>query len=196
MYTGSAGMVAQMHRMDILSNNLANVDLNGYKRDTAIHKSFPELLIRRANDNGVYKFPFGSADMFPVVGKLGTGVELNESYTDFTQGAMKETGNSFDLALEGEGFFVVQTPQGERYTRTALLPSAKRVCFLLKTVSPFSVKMGRYGSKEQLHHRSGRKNLPKCYLCWRSGTDGSSRRERMGEHRVGRPSAGDGFPPH
>lgn len=136
MYTGSAGMVAQMHRMDILSNNLANVDLNGYKRDTAIHKSFPELLIRRANDNGVYKFPFGSADMFPVVGKLGTGVELNESYTDFTQGAMKETGNSFDLALEGEGFFVVQTPQGERYTRNGSFTLGKEGLLLTKDGFP------------------------------------------------------------
>ncbi|MFP4562862.1 MAG: flagellar basal-body rod protein FlgF [Spirochaetia bacterium] len=117
LYTGASGMVAQMHRMDVLSNNLANVDLNGYKRDTSVHKAFPELLVRRMNDDGVYKFPFGSADMAPVVGKIGTGVEMNEAYTVFSQGALKETENSFDLALEGEGFFTVLTPEGERYTR-------------------------------------------------------------------------------
>ena len=71
IYTGAAGMVAQMHRMDTISNNIANVDLNAYKRDTSIHKSFPELLIRRSYDNGVYVFPMGSADIAPIVGKLG-----------------------------------------------------------------------------------------------------------------------------
>ncbi len=136
MYTGAAGMVAQMHRMDILSNNLANVDLNGYKRDTAIHKAFPELLIRRMNDNGVYKFPFGSADIAPIAGKIGTGVEMNESYTDFTQGALKETENSFDLALEGEGFFVVQTPAGERYTRNGSFTLGKEGMLLTKEGYP------------------------------------------------------------
>ncbi len=136
MYTGAAGMVAQMHRMDILSNNLANVDLNGYKRDTAIHKAFPELLIRRMNDNGVYKFPFGSADIAPIAGKIGTGVELNESYTDFTQGSLQETGNSFDLALEGEGFFVVHTPAGERYTRNGSFTLGKEGMLLTKEGYP------------------------------------------------------------
>jgi flagellar basal-body rod protein FlgG len=110
-------MVAQMHRMDALSNNLANVDVNGYKRDLSVHKAFPELLLRRMNDDGLYKFPFGSVETAPLVGRLGTGVELNELYTVYTQGALKETKNPFDLSLEGKGFFVVQTPEGERYTR-------------------------------------------------------------------------------
>jgi len=117
LYTGASGMVAQMHRMDAISNNLANVDLNGYKRDMAVHKAFPELLLRRMNDEGVYKFPFGSVDTTPIVGKLGTGTELNEIYTVFSQGALKGTGNPFDMALEGEGFLSVATPEGERYTR-------------------------------------------------------------------------------
>jgi flagellar basal-body rod protein FlgF len=117
LYTGASGMVAQMHRMDAISNNLANVDLNGYKRDTAVHKAFPELLLRRMNDEGVYKFPFGSVDTTPIVGRLGTGTELNEVYTVFSQGALKGTENPFDLALEGKGFLSVDTPEGERYTR-------------------------------------------------------------------------------
>jgi flagellar basal-body rod protein FlgG len=117
MYTGASGMAAQMHRMDTIANNLANVDVTGYKRDTAISKAFPELLLRRMNDNGVYKFPFGSAEYPPVVGMIGTGVEMNEAYTVFSQGAFKETNNVFDIALEGEGFFTIQTPDGERYTR-------------------------------------------------------------------------------
>jgi flagellar basal-body rod protein FlgG len=51
------------------------------------------------------------------VGKLGTGVELNESYTVFTQGALKQTDNPFDLALEGKGYLTVQVGGEERYTR-------------------------------------------------------------------------------
>jgi flagellar basal-body rod protein FlgG len=117
LYTGASGMIAQMGRIDVLSNNLANVDTPAYKRDTTIMKAFPEMLIRRVNDDGVRVIPPGSYDLMPVVGKLGTGVEINEVFTRFTQGAFKQTGNNFDLALEGEGFFAVQTPEGERYTR-------------------------------------------------------------------------------
>jgi flagellar basal-body rod protein FlgF len=118
LYTGAAGMVVQMHRLDQVANNLANVDLNGYKRDIAINKAFPELLMRRMNDNGVYVLPIGSIDSGPMIGPVGTGAELNEVYTVFTQGPLKPTENPFDLALEGQGFFAVMVPdQGERYTR-------------------------------------------------------------------------------
>lgn len=117
IYTGAAGMIAEMHRMDIVSNNLANVDRPAYKYDTAIFKAFPEMLISRINDDGVVKLPLGSYDVAPIVGKIGTGVEMNESYTRFEQGAMKQTENRFDLALDGPGFFVIDTPAGERYTR-------------------------------------------------------------------------------
>ncbi len=117
LYTGASGMVVQMHRMDTIANNMANVDTTGYKRDTAVMKAFPQMLIRRLNDNGVYKFPFGSADTAPVVGELGTGASLNEVYTVFTEGSLKQTGNPFDLAIEGRGFFAVETPRGIRYTR-------------------------------------------------------------------------------
>jgi flagellar basal-body rod protein FlgG len=110
-------MRAQQFRLDAVANNLANVDVDGYKRDVAAFKAFPELLLRRTDDDGVYHHPFGSADAAPIVGKLGTGVELNELYTDFVQGAMKETQSDFDIALDGRGFLAVATPWGERYTR-------------------------------------------------------------------------------
>ncbi len=117
LYTGASGMVVQQNRLDEIANNLANVDLNGYKKDTAIEKAFPELLIRRMSDDGVYRFPMGSVDTTPIVGRLGTGVETNEVYTNFEQGAMKQTENDFDLALEGGGFMTVRTERGERMTR-------------------------------------------------------------------------------
>jgi flagellar basal-body rod protein FlgG len=110
-------MRAQQWRLDAIANNLANVNTDGYKRDVAAFKAFPELLIRRQDDDGVYLHPFGSADAAPIVGKMGTGVELNELYTCFEQGSFKETSSDFDIALDGKGFFAVSTPWGERYTR-------------------------------------------------------------------------------
>ena len=109
-YTGASGMNAQQARLDAISNNLANVDTTGYKKDVAISKSFPELLMRRMNDDGVIVNELGSYDVAPVIGKLGLGVETNELYTIFEQGFT-------DMALSGEGFFAVSTPNGERYTR-------------------------------------------------------------------------------
>ena len=116
-YTGASGMRAQQWRLDAVANNLANVDTDGYKRDVASFKASMELLLRRTDDDGVYHLPFGSADAMPIIGRLGTGVEVNELYTCFVQGAPKETQSDFDLMLEGNGFFVVATPYGERYTR-------------------------------------------------------------------------------
>jgi flagellar basal-body rod protein FlgG len=75
------------------------------------------MLMHRINDDGVRMIPIGSYDLMPVVGKLGTGVEVNEIFTEFSQGAFKRTENNFDMALEGRGFFSVLTPEGERYTR-------------------------------------------------------------------------------
>ena len=116
-YIGSSGMNAQQTRLDAISNNLANADTTGFKRDIAVSKSFPELLMRRMNDDGVYETPFGSADVAPIIGKIGLGVETNELYTDFEQGSFKQTSTHTDMALSGEGFFAVETPSGERYTR-------------------------------------------------------------------------------
>lgn len=116
-YTGASGMNAQQNRLDAISNNLANVDTAGYKRDITVSKSFSELLIRRTNLDGVYETPFGSAEAAPVIGKLGLGIETNENYTDFAQGSFRQTDQNTDVAFGGKGFFAVQTPLGERYTR-------------------------------------------------------------------------------
>lgn len=122
MYTAASGMLAQQFRLDTISNNLANALTTGYKRDESIDKAFPELLIRRTDEHTV-KFPYrirpsvGSIDKAPVIGTLGTGVEQNEIFTVQEQGSLRETNNPADIALHGNGFFVVDTPHGERYTR-------------------------------------------------------------------------------
>jgi flagellar basal-body rod protein FlgG len=117
IYTGASGMIAQQSRLDTVANNLANVDKTGFKKDLTVFKTFPEMLIRRLNDDGVGITPAGSYDTMPYVGKMGTGVEVNEVYTQFQQGSLQRTENNFDLALEGRGFFSLATERGERYSR-------------------------------------------------------------------------------
>jgi len=117
IYTGATGMIAQEARLDAVANNLANADKTGYKRDLAVFKSFPDMLMRRVNESGESVTPAGSYDAMPVVGKMGTGVEVNEVYTQFDQGSMERTESNFDLAIEGRGFFTVATERGERFTR-------------------------------------------------------------------------------
>lgn len=117
IYTGASGMLAQERRLDVVSNNLANIDKTAYKKDQTVFKAFPDMLIRRINESGLGIMPLGSYDTMPIVGKMGTGLEVNEVYTQFTQGALQRTDNNFDFALEGQGFFTVLTERGERYTR-------------------------------------------------------------------------------
>jgi flagellar basal-body rod protein FlgG len=148
IYTGASGMRAQQWRLDAVANNLANVATDGYKKDVTSFKAFPELLLRRMDDNGVYLHPFGSADVAPIIGRLGTGVELNELYTNFTQGAPRETLSDFDLMLEGRGFFAVATPYGERYTRNGSFVLGKEGYLVTKDGFPVLGENGFINIKE------------------------------------------------
>jgi flagellar basal-body rod protein FlgG len=141
-------MRAQQFRLDAVANNLANVGTDGYKRDVASFKAFPELLIRRQDDDGVYKHPFGSADAAPIVGKMGMGVELNELFTSFDQGAFKETSSDFDVALDGKGFFCIDTPWGERYTRNGSFHLGKEGLLETKEGYPVLGENGYINVKE------------------------------------------------
>jgi flagellar basal-body rod protein FlgF len=118
LYTATSGMLAQWNNMNVISNNVANASTTGYKKDVAQFKAFPEMLLRRLYDDGVHNFNMGSYDTAPVIGKLGTGVEVNDVFTDFSQGSnLRRTDNDFDLSLVGKGFFVIDTDRGHRYTR-------------------------------------------------------------------------------
>lgn len=135
-YIGSSGMNSQQNRLDAISNNLANVDTAGYKRDVTVSKSFPELLLRRSQADGVYLTSMGSGDAAPIIGKLGLGVETNENYTEFEQGSFRSTNSKTDIALSGEGFFAVETPIGERYTRNGNFILGKEGILLTKDGYP------------------------------------------------------------
>jgi flagellar basal-body rod protein FlgF len=103
MYSAVSGSLAAMRKLDVISNNLANVNTPGYKRDKM---SFEGLLAGPANPPAV---PQGStAD--PILQK-------ENNYIDYASGPTSQSGNPFDLALDGEGFFAVTTPEGTAYTR-------------------------------------------------------------------------------
>jgi len=107
LYTGASGMVAEALRTDVISNNLANVNTAGYKKDVAITKEFSNILLSRINDG----------KDAPVIGGVGLGTIVDEVATIHSAGMMRNTGNDFDMGIEGKGFFTVETPQGRRYTR-------------------------------------------------------------------------------
>ncbi|HHY37011.1 MAG TPA: flagellar hook-basal body protein [Firmicutes bacterium] len=115
LYTSASGMAAQLKAQDVSANNLANASTAGFKKDIPAFAAFPELFLYRLND-GVTG-AVGTSPLPAPVGTLGTGVNLEEVVTGWSQGALQETGRELDFALDGTGFFVVNTPRGRRYTR-------------------------------------------------------------------------------
>jgi flagellar basal-body rod protein FlgG len=103
MYSAVSGNIAAMERMDVIANNLANINTAGFKKDRMI---FDSMLNSAKNPT----LSAGSVTDAPVLS--GYSIE-----TDFSAGPQKQTGNPLDLALDGSGFFVVNTPQGKAYTR-------------------------------------------------------------------------------
>ncbi|MGI5970211.1 MAG: flagellar basal-body rod protein FlgF [Oscillospiraceae bacterium] len=111
LYTAATGMAVQRANMDVLTNNIVNASTAGFKRDGLITSSFDEVMIERLN--GPYR---GNANN--EVGPYSFGAHIDQVYTDFSQGSTESTGKQTDLAIYGDGFFAVETPAGERYTRS------------------------------------------------------------------------------
>lgn len=116
LYTAYTGMVNEQHRMDVLTNNLANADTIGFKKEGATSQSFDSILAYKIKD---------ASEGYRLARNIGVnnpGVKIGEGYTDFSEGSLRNTGNTFDLALTDAGFFVVEftNKAGEtsiKYTR-------------------------------------------------------------------------------
>ncbi len=120
LYTAASGMLTQEMRLDVATNNIANVNTQGYRPDRAVVSSFDTLLLQRMYDPTQIPFdPMArKIDPMPTVGRLGTGCYVSEINTNFNaEGPIEVTGKPLDLAVCGTGFFSVQTAQGVRYTR-------------------------------------------------------------------------------
>jgi flagellar basal-body rod protein FlgG len=92
-------MLANSRKMDVITNNLTNVETVGFKTDTMTTRSFRDMLISRLYDPSVYQYRH--------VGPLNLGIHVDQVFTEFSQGSFEETRHPTDMAIVGEGFFVV-----------------------------------------------------------------------------------------
>ena len=100
LYTAHSGMINEQKRLDVLSNNLANADTNGYKKEGTTSQTFADELAIRIKDTSYNKRAKG-------LGTMSMGVHIGETYTDYSQGNYKVTDNQTDFAINGNGFFAV-----------------------------------------------------------------------------------------
>ncbi len=110
--TAATGMDAQQTMVDSIANNLANINTNGFKRSNVNFQDLLYLKIREAGRE------VSSGVTAPAGLEIGSGVRMASTNKIFTVGELQSTGNDFDLAIQGDGFFQVTMPNGDlRYTR-------------------------------------------------------------------------------
>lgn len=105
LYVALSGALARLHEIEVVSNNLANADTVGFKRDRTSFTAALETALRTPDQKIT---PGATAKVFTGVG---------EERFDPSPGPTEQTGAPLDVAIEGEGFFEVETPEGPRYTR-------------------------------------------------------------------------------
>lgn len=108
-YNLTSGILSQGRRLDVIANNMTNLSTAGYKAETYTDSTFQEVLISRVGNK--YR---GGAE---VIGQESYILAPDQLYVDYTQGILEETGLNLDFAIEGEGFFAIQTDNGVEYTR-------------------------------------------------------------------------------
>lgn len=104
LYPVLSGALSQEKRLEVITNNLANVNTAGFKKDLPLFEGIGLAAGPGAGPNG-------------SINPTPTFEMLRQTFTDFTPGPVRMTGEPLDLAIDGEGFFAVQTPGGVRYTR-------------------------------------------------------------------------------
>lgn len=112
LWSASSGMTAQQLNVDVIANNLSNVNTNGYKKSRV---EFKDLIYETLRRPDVYQLGQGT----PVALQVGHGVRPSATTKTFKQGSLAQTDNTFDVAIEGEGFFMIEKPDQEDpvYTR-------------------------------------------------------------------------------
>src|SRR4051794_35620524 len=116
LWIAKTGLDAQQTHLDVIAGNLANVNTNGYKRSRAV---FEDLLYQTMRQPGAQS---SQQTQLPTGLAIGTGVRPVATARIHTQGNLQQTGNSLDLAVNGQGFFQVLMPDGTTaYTRDGSL---------------------------------------------------------------------------
>lgn len=118
LWPAVSGAMARDQQIEVISNNLANVNTNGFKRDDI---SFKEYLSKNekmiVEGEEIPRSPIKDKDLYPLDGRDQSFVIVNGTQTKFSTGGFKVTDNPLDVALNGPGFFEISTPNGIRYTR-------------------------------------------------------------------------------
>ena len=107
LYSAASGLYAQKMQQEIAAYNLANVNVPGFKQQRVSYESFPDALIRQTNNVSDLK----------TVGYVGGGTRMSDIHDIFLEGQITRTDNNLDVALNGDGFFMVDTVDGIKYTR-------------------------------------------------------------------------------
>ena len=112
LYSAATGMEAQQLNLNTIANNLANVNTPGFKRSTI---QFQDLLYQKPRNAGAES---GGGDVVPTGIEVGNGTRVASTTKIFTQGQLTNSGQQLDLAIQGDGFYEVQKPDGTvAYTR-------------------------------------------------------------------------------
>lgn len=111
LYTAASGMILNNQQSDSIQKNIENMHNPGYRQESERVTSFPRLLVNRISGD-----ENGQAVRTPL-GIMGTGVYADRKLYSGIVGNLRQTENTTDVALNSEGYFVVETPGGERYTR-------------------------------------------------------------------------------
>ncbi len=118
LWPAVSGAMARDHQIEVISNNLANVNTNGFKRDDI---TFKEYLSKNekmtAEGEEIPRSPIKDKDLYPLDGKDQSFVVVSGTQTKFSTGGFKVTDNPLDIALSGPGFYEIATPNGVRYTK-------------------------------------------------------------------------------
>lgn len=116
LWTARTGLDAQQTSLDVISNNLANVSTNGYKRQRAVFEDLLYQTIRQPGAQTTQQTQVSSGL------QIGTGVRPVATERIFTQGSLQQTGGALDLAIQGNGFLQISMPDGSTaYTRDGAL---------------------------------------------------------------------------
>lgn len=113
LYSAASGMLVNQRQSHSIDQNIENMQNPGYREITETLTSFPRVLASRVESSRTNFAQSGAVN----IGTLGTGVRVDQVYYSNAPGMIRQTGNPTDLALNGEGYFVIQTLDGERYTR-------------------------------------------------------------------------------
>ena len=109
-YQLTSGILSQGRRLDVVGNNMTNLSTAGYKAETYTDRTFEEVLISRVGN----KDKSGAT----VIGEESYILAPDQLYVNYEQGGLKETGLTLDFAIQGDGFFAIQTENGVEYTRS------------------------------------------------------------------------------